>query len=88
MSAYEQKVEPPDKMFQYILFACDPYETVSFKIPNHPVDRKEGRFYSHWDPASHKFVLQLFFLEGEEAERANAAAMGSAPRAEIRYVQT
>jgi len=34
MSAYEQKVEPADKNYQYILFACDPYETIAFKIPN------------------------------------------------------
>ena len=33
MSAYEQKVEVPDKNYQYVLFACDPYETVAFKIP-------------------------------------------------------
>lgn len=35
MSAYEQKVDTPaDKNYQYLLFACDPYETVAFKIPN------------------------------------------------------
>lgn len=34
MSAYEQKVEPADKKYQYLLFACDPYETIAFKIPN------------------------------------------------------
>ena len=32
MSAYEQKVEQPDKNFQYLLFACEPYETVAFKV--------------------------------------------------------
>ena len=32
MSAYEQKVEAPDKKYQYILFACDPYETIAFKV--------------------------------------------------------
>lgn len=32
MSAYEQKVESPDKNYQYLLFACDPYETVAFKV--------------------------------------------------------
>ena len=32
MSAFEQKVEPPDKNFQYILFACDPYGTLHFRI--------------------------------------------------------
>lgn len=32
MSAYEQHVEPPDKRWQYLLFAAEPYETISFKV--------------------------------------------------------
>lgn len=32
MSAYEQKVETPDKNYQYLLVACEPYETVAFKV--------------------------------------------------------
>ena len=32
MSAYEQRVEPPDKKWQYLLFAAEPYETISFKV--------------------------------------------------------
>ena len=62
--AYEQKVETPDKNFQYLLFACDPYETIAFKIPNQPIDKKEGKFYTSWDARSKKFVLTLFFLDG------------------------
>uniref|UniRef100_A0AC34GIS5 Matrin-type domain-containing protein n=1 Tax=Panagrolaimus sp. ES5 TaxID=591445 RepID=A0AC34GIS5_9BILA len=33
MSAYEQKVQQPDKAWQYLLFAAEPYETIAFKIP-------------------------------------------------------
>ena len=33
MSAYEQKIEPPDRKWQYLLFAAEPYETISFKVP-------------------------------------------------------
>ena len=62
MSAYEQKVETADKQYQYLLFACDPYETIAFKIPNQPIDKREGRFFTSWDKKTHKFVLQLFFL--------------------------
>jgi splicing factor 3A subunit 2 len=69
MSAYEQKVEQPDKNFQYLLFACEPYETVAFKIPNEPVDRKHGRFFTNWDAANHKFILQLFFLDEAPADK-------------------
>ena len=29
MSAYEQKIEPPDKKWQYLLFAAEPYETIT-----------------------------------------------------------
>ncbi len=32
MSAFEQKLEAPDKNYQYLLFACDPYETIAFKV--------------------------------------------------------
>lgn len=62
MSAYEQKVEVPDKNYQFILFACDPYHTIAFKIPNQPIDKSEGRFFSSWDAQTRKFVLALQFL--------------------------
>ena len=62
MSAYEQKVELPDKKFQYVLFACEPYETIAFKIPNLPVDKHEGRFFTTWDAPSKKFILSLSLL--------------------------
>ena len=32
MSAYEQRVEGPDRGFQYLLFAAEPYETIGFKV--------------------------------------------------------
>lgn len=34
MAAYEQKVEPPDRKWQYLLFAAEPYETIAFKVCN------------------------------------------------------
>ena len=66
MSAYEQRVEtPPDKKYQYLLVACDPYETVGFKIPNEPIDREEGRFVTNWDVETKVFTLTLHFVEGQ-----------------------
>ncbi|KAL3791616.1 hypothetical protein HJC23_012206 [Cyclotella cryptica] len=66
MSAYEQRVEtPPDRNYQYLLVACDPYETVAFKIPNEPIDRGEGRFVTNWDVDGKIFTLTLHFLEGQ-----------------------
>lgn len=62
MSAFEQRRERPDGRWQYLLFAAAPYETVAFKIPNAPVDRREGRFYTHWDRERKAFTLQMFFV--------------------------
>lgn len=67
MSAYEQKVEAPDKNYQYLLCACAPYETVAFKIPNQPIDKREGRFFTHWDAESKHFALQLFFVDSNDS---------------------
>ena len=44
MSAFEQKVEEPDKSFQYLLIAAEPYETCGFKLQAREVDRREGKF--------------------------------------------
>lgn len=63
MSSYEQRVEPPDRRYQYLLVAADPYETVAFKIPNEPIDKGEGRFVTHWDEEVKKFTLTLYFME-------------------------
>lgn len=32
MSAYEQRKEPPDRQWQYLMFAAEPYETIGFKV--------------------------------------------------------
>lgn len=66
MSAYEQKVEsPPDRRYQYLLVACEPYETVAFKVPNEPIDRNPGRFVTNWDPDEKCFTLTLLFVNKE-----------------------
>ena len=39
MSAYEQKIEPPDRRWQYVLFAAEPYETIAFKVPSREVGK-------------------------------------------------
>eukprot|EP01156_Anaeramoeba_ignava_P021478 Anaeramoba_ignava/c19126_g1_i2.p1 GENE.c19126_g1_i2~~c19126_g1_i2.p1 ORF type:complete len:159 (+),score=54.43 c19126_g1_i2:175-651(+) len=62
MSPFEQKVETPDKKFQYLLFGAIRYETIAFKIPNIPIDRREGRLASFWDSDKKMYTLQVFFL--------------------------
>lgn len=65
MSAYEQRVEPPDKRYQFLLFACDPYETIAFKIPNHDIDKSPERFFTNWDVTSKKFTVSLMFADNQ-----------------------
>merc|ERR1712223_559803 len=61
MSAYEQKVEPPDRKWQYLLFAAEPYETIAFKVPSREGDKSEQRFWSHWNKETKEFFLQFSF---------------------------
>jgi splicing factor 3A subunit 2 len=63
MSSFEQRVDlPPNKMYQYLLFAAEPYETVAFKIPNEPIDKDSDKFITHWDAETKKFTLTLHFV--------------------------
>lgn len=72
MSAFEQRVEsPPDRRYQYLLFAADPYETVAFKIPNEPIDKEPGRFVTHWNADEKKFTLTLYFVESDSTKNTN-----------------
>ncbi|KAK7271323.1 hypothetical protein RJT34_27119 [Clitoria ternatea] len=61
MSSYEQRVQPFDKRYQYLLFAAEPYEIVAFKVPSTEIDKSTPKFFSHWDPDSKMFTLQLYF---------------------------
>ncbi|XP_075215787.1 splicing factor 3a subunit 2 [Lycorma delicatula] len=61
MSAYEQRVEPPDRKWQYLLFAAEPYETIAFKVPSREVDKSEGKFWTHWNNDTKQFFLQFAF---------------------------
>ncbi|CEG37642.1 splicing factor 3a subunit 2 [Plasmopara halstedii] len=83
MSAFEQKVEVPDKNWQYLLFACEPYETVAFKIPNVDIDKSEGKFFSNWDKDGKTFTLQLTFAVGDAVKKQPAPPP---PRPQLRYL--
>jgi len=68
MSSFEQKVEPSDKNYQYILFAAEPYETIAFKVPNRDIEKNvgpqvpgESKFWTKWDEDTKTFSLQLHF---------------------------
>jgi len=55
------QVEPPDRKWQYLLFAAEPYETIAFKVPSREVDKSETRFWSHWNKETKEFFLQFSF---------------------------
>ncbi|RZB84794.1 Splicing factor 3A subunit 2 isoform B [Glycine soja] len=108
MSSYEQRVQPFDKSYQYLLFAAEPYEIVAFKVysfltfglslhlpfsfapvftlqfqvPSTEIDKSTPKFFSHWDPDSKMFTLQLYFKsKPPEANKPQPAttANGTAP---------
>jgi len=63
MAAYEQRIEPPDKRWQYLLFAAEPYETIAFKVPSREVDKDSKRFWTHWNRETKQFFLQFAFKQ-------------------------
>jgi len=92
MSTWEQKVEQPDKRFQYLIVAAEPYESVAFKIQSREVDRREGKLWTHWDRKcpepfiradadpvadTKQYSLQLFYKT--EREERYAGVPGLAP---------
>lgn len=65
MSSFEQKIEPQTRLWQYLVVAAEPYETIAFKLQSKEVDRSENVVFSsaagakprnepgtwsHWDP--------------------------------------
>lgn len=61
MSAFEQRLEAPDKNWQYLIFAAEPYETIAFKVPSREVDKTEDKFWTHWNKETKQFFLQCSF---------------------------
>lgn len=61
MAAYEQKVEQPEKRWQFVIFAAEPYETIAFKVPSREVDKSEGRLWTYWNKEAKQFFLQFAF---------------------------
>ncbi|KAB7493860.1 Splicing factor 3A subunit 2 [Armadillidium nasatum] len=68
MSAYEQKVEPPDRKWQYLLFSAEPYETIAFKVPSREVDKTENKFWTLWNKETKQFFLQFAFKVDPKAK--------------------
>jgi splicing factor 3A subunit 2 len=78
MSAFEQKVDdPPDKNFQYMLVAAEPYETCGFKLQAKEIDRTGERFWTWWDADLKEFWVQVMFKT--EREERYSGVPGLAP---------
>jgi splicing factor 3A subunit 2 len=50
-----------DRKWQYLLFAAEPYETISFKVPSREVDKSETKFWTLWNKETKEFFLQFAF---------------------------
>lgn len=61
MAAYEQKIEPPDRKWQYLLFAAEPYETIAFKVPSREVDKDPKKLWNHWNKETKQLFLQFAY---------------------------
>ncbi|XP_034412409.1 splicing factor 3A subunit 2 [Cyclopterus lumpus] len=80
MSAYEQRIEPPDRRWQYLLLAAEPYETIAFKVPSREIDKAENRFWTHWNRETKQFFLQFHF----KMEKAVPQSSGPPPPAGVK----
>ncbi|CAG5131087.1 unnamed protein product [Candidula unifasciata] len=70
MAAYEQRIEPPDRKWQYLLFAAEPYETIAFKVPSREVDKDPRKLWTHWNKETKQFFLQFAFKVDSKIGRA------------------
>jgi len=61
MSAYEQKIEPPNRAYQYLLIAAEPYEIIAYRVQNREVEKVGDKFWAHWDPDARIYTIQVFF---------------------------
>ena len=68
-------MEPPDKDWQFLLFAAEPYETIGFKIPNQEIDKNPTKFFTSWDDENKVFTLQLYFRAGDGRNRPSAPSL-------------
>lgn len=67
MSAFEQRVDdPPDKNYQYMLVAAEPYETCGFKLQAREIDRTGDRYWTWWDADLKEFWVQVMFMTERE----------------------
>ena len=75
MNAFTQRVEEPDKNFQYLLVAAEPYETVGFKIPARELDKSEDKQFAFWDEDAKEYWIQVLFMTEREERLISAPGL-------------
>ncbi|KAL8277991.1 hypothetical protein RQP46_009623 [Phenoliferia psychrophenolica] len=69
MSSFEQHVEVPDRAWQYLIIAAEPYQSVSFKIQAREIDSAEGMAWEHWDVDSKTLSFQFLFDQDQDQDQ-------------------
>jgi splicing factor 3A subunit 2 len=68
LNTFEQRVEARDESKQYLVFACDPYQTVAYAFPakglliatpENTDPRDVQRYYCRWDPVEKTYLLMF-----------------------------
>ena len=77
MSAFEQQVETPDKNYQYMVVAAEPYQNSGFKIQAKEIDRRDDKYWTWFDEDSKEFWVQIMFKT--EREEMFSGVPGLAP---------
>ncbi len=82
MSAFEQRVEAPNKQYQYVIFAAEPYETIAFKVSSREIDRSPDTFFTHWNTDTQQYYMQFLYKPDsfKEHGRAPTDAFREVPR--------
>ena len=65
MSAFEQKVEVPNKNFMYLAVGAEPFETVAIRVPFREVDREKT--WSFWDTDNSIMFVQLMYNSSNQS---------------------
>jgi splicing factor 3A subunit 2 len=63
MASFEQKVEPSDKKYQYLVLAAEPYSNIAFKIPSNIINLDARSFVQYWDDASKQYSIQFLYRD-------------------------
>ncbi|KAF2088768.1 putative splicing factor 3a subunit 2 [Saccharata proteae CBS 121410] len=80
MSAFEQRVEEPDKGYQYLVIAAEPYDTVAFKLQAREIDRTNDKYFTWFDEDTKRFYIQVVFKTEREERYAGVPGLAPLPK--------